>query len=510
MSRTTKSLKNSEIALIFYVIEMILGFFSRKVFITHIGTEVLGLNTTANNLLQFLNIAELGIGSAIAFTLYKPLAQNDIYKIKEIVQVQGWLYKRIAITVSIGAIIIMCFFPYIFQKADLPLWYAYASFGVLLYSSLLTYFTNYKQIVLSANQQQYKITLSYKLTLIIKNIVQIFAISYLSNGYEWWLIIQFIFATLASINLNIIIRRNHPYLKKLSTKIDKATRDKYKIIIIKIKQLFFHKISGFVLTQTSPLIIYMFTSLTMVAVYGNYILIINGITMLLQAMFNSMAASVGNLIAEGDKSKIIRVFKELFTSRFLCVTTLIFCLYYLVDPFISLWIGSKFILDHATLIVMITIMYINLMRSVVDNFLFGYGLFKDIWAPIIEAILNVSLSILLGYFFGITGILSGVLISLVLVVFLWKPYFLFKSGIKDKIVIYIKMYTIHIFVTIVSVICSLFILSNINIVPDTLLRWLLLSIITVLIFGTIQFCLLFALTSEMKQFAHRCKNLFIH
>ena len=111
MSRTSLSIRNSIVSLSFYAIEMFLGFFSRKIFIDYIGIEVLGLNTTANNLLQFLNLAELGVGSAIAFVLYKPLAQNDSESVKEIVQVQGWIYKRIAIIVAIGAGILMLFFP---------------------------------------------------------------------------------------------------------------------------------------------------------------------------------------------------------------------------------------------------------------------------------------------------------------------------------------------------------------------------------------------------------------
>lgn len=507
MSRTTLSIKNSQIALIFYVIEMFLGFISRKVFIDCIGAEVLGLNTTANNLLQFLNLAELGIGSAIAFTLYKPLAQNDEHTIKEIIQVQGWLYKRIATFVAIGAVILMAFFPLIFQKTSLPLWYAYASFGVLLYSALLTYFVNYKQIVLSASQQDYKITLSYKATMVVRSIAQIIAISYLSDGYVWWLILQFVFASLASVNLNLVIKRNFPYLRGLDTNIGSLVKEKYSVVIVKVKQLFFHKISGYVLNQTSTLIIYAFTSLTMVAIYGNYMLIVASMTMLLQAVFNSVAAGVGNLIAQGERNHILNVFKEIFTSRFYCVTILIFCLFQLIDSFITLWIGSEYLLSRETLAVIIAIMYINIMRSVVDNFIFGYGLFKDIWAPIVESILNISLAIIFGYFWGITGILFGVLISLILIVFIWKPFFLFKYGMKEDIKIYIQMYLTHILVCAVSVVSSVLILSQIKFIPSNFFNWILIALINVAIFSTIQFILLYVFTSGMKLFVVRCVNL---
>lgn len=167
-SRTSKSIKNSSVALVFYFINLILQFFSRKIFLDYLGAEVLGLNTTATNLLQFLNLAELGVGAAIACTLYKPLAEKDTDTINEIVSLQGWLYRRIAWIVIAGSVVLMAFFPWIFAKMPLPLWYAYASFGVLLVSGLLSYFVNYKQIVLSADQQEYKIQYSYKASMLAK------------------------------------------------------------------------------------------------------------------------------------------------------------------------------------------------------------------------------------------------------------------------------------------------------------------------------------------------------
>lgn len=185
MSRTRKGLKNSGVALSYYIFNMVLGFISRKVFIDHLGASILGLNTTAQDILGFLNLAELGVGSAIAFTLYKPLAMNDRQAINEIVAVQGWLYRKIASFVGVGALVIMLFFPLIFKKIELPIWYAYASFIALLYSALLSYFVNYRQILLSANQMEYKITYSYKYVLLLKTLFQIIAICYFSNGYIW-------------------------------------------------------------------------------------------------------------------------------------------------------------------------------------------------------------------------------------------------------------------------------------------------------------------------------------
>ena len=206
-TRTGRSIINGQVAMLYYIVNMLLGFYSRKIFIDYVGIEVLGLNQTAQNLLGFLNIAELGIGSAVAFTLYKPIANKDITAINEIILVQGWLYRRIAFIIGIGAILLMFFFPLIFEDITLPLWYAYASFGVFLYSSLLTYFVNYRQILFSASQLEYQVTLNYNFVILFKTAVQIFAMKYLANPYAAWLILQVVGSTLASLQLNRALKK---------------------------------------------------------------------------------------------------------------------------------------------------------------------------------------------------------------------------------------------------------------------------------------------------------------
>lgn len=220
------------------------------------------------------------------------------------------MYRRIAWVVIAGSAVMMCFFPWIFAKMLLPLWYAYASFGALLVSALLSYFVNYKQIVLSADQKEYKIQYSYKASMLVKLLCQILAIKYFDNGYVWWLILEVGFAVVASVALNIVIRKAYPYLQTVLSD-GKVLRRKYPDVITKIKQLFFHKIGGFALMQTTPIVIYAYASLTLVALYGNYMLIIMGITSLMGAVFNSMNAGIGNLVAEGNKERIMAVFEEL-------------------------------------------------------------------------------------------------------------------------------------------------------------------------------------------------------
>ncbi|WP_295913323.1 sugar transporter [uncultured Alistipes sp.] len=497
-SRTAKSVKNSAVALGFYFINLVLQFFSRKVFLDHLGAEVLGLNTTATNLLQFLNLAELGIGTAIACTLYKPLFDKDTTAINEIVSLQGWMYRRIAWVVIAGSTVLMAFFPWIFAKMPLPLWYAYASFAVLLVSALLSYFVNYKQIVLSADQQEYKIQYSYKAAILVKTLFQIFAVKYFDNGYVWWLVLEVVFAVIASVALNWIVRRTYPYLET-SISLGRRLNRKYPDIITKIKQLFFHKIGGFALAQTSPIIIYAYASLSLVALYGNYMLIVMGVTSLMTALFNSMNAGVGNLVAEGDRKQIMNVFEMLFSVRFLLVCILCFGVYTLTPAFITLWIGAEYILDDVTLALMVAIMFINLSRLTVDAYINAYGLFQDIWAPIVEASINVVMSVLLGYFFGLHGILAGVLISLILIVFCWKPYFLFRDGFKVRFRRYMIMYLKHVLVAIAAFIIVRIVLAQIILAPETsFMRFIFTGMVYMLIFGFVTTLGLYWATKGMK------------
>lgn len=503
--RTKKSIRNSIVAVSLQVVSLLIGFWSRRIFLNHLGTEVLGLNTTATSLLNFLNLAELGIGSAIAVTLYKPIFDDDKQSIKEIVALQGWLYRIIALIVIGGSVILSFFFPMIFSKTPLPLWYAYASFGVLLYGSLLSYFFNYKQILLDAYQLNYKIQLSVKLISIFKLVIQAFAIKHLNNGYIWWLVLEVVFATITAIVLSRTVNKTFPYIKESISK-PAELRHKYPTVVTKVKQLFFHKIGEFVIYQTTPLIIYAFASLTLVAKYGNYLILTNNLTALLGGLFMGLAASVGNMVAENNDKLTMKVFRELFSSRFWMTVVCCICLWFLADPFISLWIGSDYILDKTTLVLIIIIFYIGNTRSVVDIYLNAYGLFRDIWAPVVEAVICLSASIILGRHFGLNGILGGLIISQVVIVKGWKPIFLFRSGFKKSLWIYIRMYAKHLLVGA----ASLFLVSGIKrivTIDYTAGFGAFFAYATIIFISTaaIMFTLLYLCESGMRGFVKRLK-----
>lgn len=488
VSRTARVIQNAKVALFFYCINLILQFFSRKIFLDYLGAELLGLNTTAQNLLQFLNLAESGIGAAVAFALYKPLSQRNRQEIIDIVSLQGWFYRWVGLFVIAGSIVLMAFFPWIFAKADVPLIYAYGTFIAFLISALLGYFVNYKMIVLSADQKEYKITIETQSTKVIKVFIQMLAIWQLPYGYVWWIVLEVLGTIVVSIRLNYCVKKEYPWLKTNVSNGKELSR-RYPFLLKKIKQLFFHKIGGYVFGQVTPLIIYAFTSLTMVSIYGNYLLIMEGCLLLVNVFFRGVDAGVGNLVAQEEKTKIKQVFWQLLTLRLFIAGLVCLGICILSESFVKLWVGEEYVMANLPMVILAASYFMQMARNS-DAFLNAYGLFHDIWAPIVASLLNIFLSCVFGFFMGITGIFLGVLISQLMIFNTWKVYFLYKEGFHDSFVEYIVLYTKKILILLAA--CFVISLVMENKPLDGFLAWgigALEIIISYILLASVLFCL---------------------
>jgi O-antigen/teichoic acid export membrane protein len=430
-NRTTKSIKNALVSIIYYTIGLIVGFWSRKIFYTYLGSEVLGLDTTANTLLGFLNLAELGIGTAIGFFLYEPMYQHDTLKMNEIVALQGWIYRRIAFVIVAASIILMCFFPYIFNKINIPSWYPYATFIVLLIGSLLGYFMNYRQCILEADQAGYKVTRVTQGANIGFKIILILILPYVSNPFLFYIGTTLLGSIFGCLWLNHILKTDYPWLHKVETS-GKQLLKKYPDILKKTSQIFFHRITTTIVFQVAPLIMYAFTTLTQVAYYGNYLAILDKFKQILNSAFQSTGAGIGNLIASHDKQRIDEVFWELIDSRLCISTSCLIVLGLFTEPFISVWLSSKYLLGPAVLFLVTFNSWLFINRSTVDSYINGFGIFQDTWAPVVEGAINLMGAIALGYFFDIAGVLAGGVISTLIIIYGWKPYFLFTRGLKEN------------------------------------------------------------------------------
>lgn len=506
-SRVGKSILNAKVNLIFYFITLFLSFFSRKIFLDCLGDDFVGLTGTLSNLLDFLNLAELGIGSAVGAVLYKPLFEQDRSKINEIISVFGYFYRKIGLVILGGGVVLSCFLPLIFGKTEFELPLIYFAFYSFLVSSLIGYFANYKQTLLGADQRNYVVTAYFQTSNLIKTLIQI-TLAYYTRNYYYWVLVELFFGFIYSIILNWKIRKVYPWLQS-EVKNGKLLRERYPLIMTYTKQLFVHKIGSLVQFQIKPLLIYSFVSLQVVAFYGNYALIVDKVALLIRNILGSTGAGVGNLVAEGDKSRIKRVYWELTSVNYFIAGLLVFAIYHLMEPFIILWVGAEYVLSKPVLIILLANMFIMQTRGTNDQFLYAYGLFHDVWAPAAEAVLSISVSLIGGAYWGLEGVLLGSVVSMLFVVILWKPYFLYHRGFEESL----REYWLEVGKQLLLILASwAFMGWMVRFIPvnpyDGYVSWIIYAIMLVGILGVLLISLFYIFTFGFRFFVARILEKF--
>ena len=504
--RVHRSVMNAEVNLLFYFLSLFLTFFSRKIFLNNLGAEFIGLTGTLNNILGYLNLSELGISACIGYFLFKPLQSDNRQEIQSILSLLGYLYRWIGGIILAGAFIISLFFPLIFSKASLSLSIIYFAFYSFLGSSLIGYFINYRQILLSADQKNYLVAIYYQSARLVKLTLQIY-LAYTYKNLFVWVAIEFLFAVIGCIILNWKINKEYPWLK-VDIRQGHQLLKKYPEIITKTKQVFIHKIKDFVLVKSDELFIFLFVSLKMVAFYGNYMIIISKLISLFSSITGSVGASVGNLVAEGNKPHMLKVFWEYTTIQHTIAATLTFSLYTLLEPFICHWLGSEYIMDHRILVLLVLYIYITNSRNSVDSFNYAHGLYADVWAAWAELGINISITIVCGLQWGIIGILLGKIVSLLTIVVLWKPYYLFSAGFKMPVRNYwsgvLRNYAISSF----SIGMSVWLIHFIPFSPySSLWLWVTYAALSMIIFLAIDLTATLLFAKGAKDCFYRIKNI---
>lgn len=436
MSRVQKSLLNARVNVLFYFLSLFFAFFSRKIFLNCLGTEFIGLTGTLGGILGYLNLAELGISTAVSVFLYKPLEQKDHQKLNDLISLFGYLYRQIGLVIGGFGILISIFFPFIFSQVESGLFIVYFAFYSFLGSILIGYFLNYRQLLLTADQKSYLIAVYFQSANLVKIALQIGLAYYYRNLYLF-VAIELLFSLLGCLVLNRKIDKEYPWLMPNISK-GKSLLKQYPHVLTNTKQVFVHKLKDFLLGRSDEIFVFAFVSLKMVAYYGNYTMIITKISLLFQSLLDGVSAGVGHLVAEGDKERMFRVFWELMVIRHFVAGLICFSIYFLLEPFISLWLGAEYVLNHSILILLVFYLYIQQSRSAVDMFNHAYGLYGDTWSAWVELVLNIGFTLSLASHYEIAGILVGKIVSLVAIVIWWKPYYLFKNGFKLSIWLYWK------------------------------------------------------------------------
>src|SRR5690606_24305277 len=298
MSRLNLSIKNGWIALVFQLAYIVAQFFSRNVFLEYLGDDIVGTDGTLISMLMFLNLSELGIGTAVGFALYKPIFENNRNRINEIMGYLGYLYKRIGLFILLAGLVLILFFPIIFKSTNISLGLIIYLFCALLMSNLINYFFTYHMFLLEADQKTYVNTTIYRSSYILKLILQCFLLIYFQSVLLW-ITVELISSFTYAIILRDRIKKIYPWLN-FKFKVTTELKDKNKPLLTKIKQISFHKLGTFVSNGTDNILIFAIINPATVAFVGNYQMVTLNVNILVSKMFEGTKASVGNLVAENN------------------------------------------------------------------------------------------------------------------------------------------------------------------------------------------------------------------
>lgn len=483
--RTKNSIYNVVASTISYVIILFLNLISKKIFISQLGIECLGLNGLFSSIISMLSIAELGIGTAIVFHLYKPLANNDKEKIKTLLQIYKKSYRVITCIILIFGIILLPFIPCLVDISSVNI-NIYFIFILFVVDSAVSYCFAYKRSILISDQKNYFINIVHTICVVMLNIVQISTLL-LYRNFIVYLVTQIIMHLVENILISIIANNLYPFIcDKSVTPLDKQTMSD---IITKVKGLIIHKISSIVNTGIDNIVISQTKTLGIASVgyYTNYLLIINGVGALLNQLFSSIVSSIGNLLVCVDVDYSYKVYKKiLYLNAMLCTVcaVTIFCV---TQDFVTAWIGNEYLLSVKVLLVLVINFYVQEMKQTCGLFQSAAGIFyENRFVPILEIILNLFFSILLAQYYGIVGVCVGTILSSIFAhwcysfpVFIYKK--VFNKGYKDYFLDYYKFVIIF----IIALVCTYYISKKIYINQNGFIKVFLKTCVSLVVSCTI-------------------------
>jgi O-antigen/teichoic acid export membrane protein len=453
-SRIIKTAKNVSYGFIGQLLNILLSFLSRTVFIYILGVEYLGIDGLFLNILMLLSFAELGIGNAIVYGLYKPLAINDKEKIKTLMNLYAKTYKNIGTIVFIFGLILIPFLGYIIKdtpniKENISLIYL-----LFLLNTSISYFFVYKKSIITADQKNFVVVFYQQLFRIGQTIAQILFLL-LTGQYLLFLAIQILTTILDNLYISRKADKMYPYLRERSIK--NLEINDQNSIISNIKALFFYKFGSVVLNGSDNIIIATIIGITAVGVNSNYILIISVFSAIIGQIMNGFTASVGNLNAIASKDSKEKNFNILF---FLSIWMYGFCavgLYLFLNKFIDLWIGEAFAFPDLVVFSIVLHFYVNSAQFTTYTYRMTMGLFvQGKFAPLAAALINIFLSIFLGNIFGIAGIFFATSVARLITTGIVDPVLVFRIGFQKSPYKYFIKYFLFIglFVTLYYLIKS--------------------------------------------------------
>lgn len=407
-SRLKKSIRNLRAAWIGQILNIFAKFVMRRFFVRYISSEYLGLDAVFTNIIGLLNLAELGIGSAVFYALYSPLVDNDEERVLGIMQLFAKVYRSIAVILTGIGLILMPFLTVIAPEAN-EMQYVHLLFVFYLINTVVSYLFTYKGLLASADQKSYLVTRNHYIFIISLNVVQVFII-YFFKSFIVFAAVQSLFTIAEGISLSWIMDKEYPLLQqKKKVEIPKLVSKK---IWSDVKKILVSKVGKTVISSTDNLILSNVVGLLLTGMYSNYAMIKASLQAIVCQFQAAVSASIGNIAAMGEREKEVDYFWFLnfLTTALYSVTSI--CLYNLTQPFIIYWVGEDYLMGQDVLACTMVVYYLYGVRGIFGTFSMAHGVFDlEAKKTILEAITNLLISILLGIKMGVVGVLLGTVFS---------------------------------------------------------------------------------------------------
>ncbi|MGM7721174.1 lipopolysaccharide biosynthesis protein [Metabacillus sp. Hm71] len=485
--RVKNSLINVGAGLANQMIITILSFVSRTVFINTLGIEYLGVNGLFTNILAMLTIAEAGLGTSIIYSLYKPVAEKDYHKISVLMKFYRNTYMVIALIILVLGLSFMPFLDFFIRDTnveDLHLIYL-----IFLLNTVAPYLYVHKNSFLNICQKGYIVTGIYSVSSILSVLIKIGVLHY-TKDYILYLIIDSAITITNSIILAIIVNKMYPYLKKkVKGKLDNETR---KGITKNVRAIVIQNIGNYFIFGTDNIIISSFVSVAAVGLYSNYNMLIEICRTFINQIFNNIYHSVGNLVAKESAEKVYSVYKTYRLVNFWLYSFFTIFLTIMLEDFITLWIGSEFLLEEGLLLVLMIIFYERGMRNSISTVKTTSGIFhEDRFAPLCQAAINLIVSILLVQVMGITGVFIGTLVSSLAIPFWTTPYLVYKKVFYQPVSQYFLKYTFFTTIGIGTYILTYLVCSFIQ--PGDLFSLIIRAFVCLIVPNFVYICIFYKL-----------------
>ena len=495
LMRSINSFRNTFVSMIMSVVSVLTTFIIQKVILSTLGEEYLGLNGLFGNIISMLAIAELGFGSAIIYSMYKPIAQNDKEQIKSLLAFYKKVYRGVAgIVLGIG----ICIIPFLnliigTNSIENSIVLIYILFIV---DAIASYLLSYKRSVLYASQRTYFINLVHIAYLILMNTAQVIVLIHTKN-YLLYLLIRIGFRILENLVITMIANKVYPFiLEKNVEPISSNLKDSIKQ---KIKGLAFHRIGSAAINGTDNIIVTHFLSVAVNGLFSNYVTLVSGLSVLLSQAFDTLTSSVGNLLLENDKEKTYEVYQSLYLFAFWIYSFAAIGLVSLAEQVITVWVGEKYLLSFVTLIILCINFYFVGMKKVFTVFKEAAGIFyEDRYITMIEAILNIIFSIILVKFIGIPGVVLGTILSSFVQYLYTYPILVNRKLFNETYIHYLKSQLLHLclfFAVFALTIWLVQLVTLTNIWTNMLLR-----LIIVLVVPNVIYLIIFHQTRAFKYY----------